>query len=251
MMATCRWDDEGLMTSMECQKPYSWIPSHTAGYQFDATRRMNTMAWDNGYGSSTFATAIYGTAGEMLMLSYGLGTETRTYNSLLQLIHQAVPWYMNMEYLYSSTNNNGRITGSVDSMAGETTSYTYDGVNRLSGASNSLWSAGYTYDGFGNLTSKSGSGGAPTMSASYNWQNRQSGISYDGNGNQTSAPNVNNAWDVENRLTKQVATTWPNSQSDYAYDPSGKRVLKRYDYDPWNTSPQFEIYFTALRGRKL
>ena len=77
-------------------------------------------------------------------------TEQRSYNSL-----------MDMTYNYSTTANNRRITGSTDAVANETTSYTYDALNRLTGAANGQWTAGYTYDGFGNLTSKTGTGGAP------------------------------------------------------------------------------------------
>jgi YD repeat-containing protein len=83
---------------------------------------------------------------------------------MLQLISQYVPNYMNMNYNYSPTQNNGRITSSMDWATGESTSYTYDALNRLVGASNSLWSGTYTYDGFGNLLSKSGSGGSPNAS---------------------------------------------------------------------------------------
>jgi hypothetical protein len=46
-------------------------------------------------------------------------TETRTYNSLMQLITQSVPGYLNMTYSYSTTGqNNGRITSSVDGVTG-------------------------------------------------------------------------------------------------------------------------------------
>ena len=44
-------------------------------------------------------------------------------------------------------------------------------MNRLAGASNATWSETYTYDGFGNLKSKSGTGGTPSMTASYDSHN--------------------------------------------------------------------------------
>jgi YD repeat-containing protein len=68
---------------------------------------------------------------------------------------------MNTTYNYPATQNNGRITSSVDGITGENTTYTYDALNWLTNASNSLWSEAYTYDRFGNLTSKTGSGGSP------------------------------------------------------------------------------------------
>ena len=187
MASSYQWDNEGRMTSQ--QYPTVWLPQNTgpttlqtAGYQYDANGRMNTMTWDAGYGPTTFATATYGTSGEMLSLSYGAGTEYRTYNSLLQLTNQSLSGYMNMTYNYPATGNNGRIAGSVDAVAGETTTYSYDGVSRLTGASNSLWSATYGYDGFGNLTSKSGTGGAPSMTAAFDAGSHQVGSSYDANG---------------------------------------------------------------------
>jgi YD repeat-containing protein len=68
-----------------------------------------------------------------------------------------------MTYNYSSTQNSGRITSSVDGVTGENTTYTYDALNRLTGASNSQWSETYAYDGFGNLTSKVGTGARLTQ----------------------------------------------------------------------------------------
>ena len=80
MASSYQWDNEGRMTSQ--QYPAVWLPQYTgpttlqtAGYQYDANGRINTMTWDAGYGPTTFATATYGAAGEMLSLSYGAGTE--------------------------------------------------------------------------------------------------------------------------------------------------------------------------------
>ena len=116
---------------------------------------------------SLIASATYGPAGEMATLTSAVGTETRTYNSLLQLTHQVVPNYMDMTYNYSSTQNNGRITSSVDAVTGENVTYGYDAWNRLTTATASgMWSEAYGYDGFGNLTAKAGTGGAPSMTAS-------------------------------------------------------------------------------------
>ena len=63
-----------------------------------------------------------------------------------------------MTYNYSATKNNGQIASSVDGISGETITYNYDALKRLSGAGNSTWSAGYIYDGYGNLFQISGIG---------------------------------------------------------------------------------------------
>ena len=63
---------------------------------------------------------------------------------------------MDMQYNYTAGANNGRIASSVDWVAGETVNYTYDALNRLSGAgaTSGSWGQGFSYDGFGNLTGK-------------------------------------------------------------------------------------------------
>jgi YD repeat-containing protein len=136
------------------------------GYQYDANGRLSQV---NG---PVLANATYTAAGQLSTLSYGGMTETRGYNNLGQLTSQYVQNYLNIWYQYSATQNNGRITNTVDFMTGENTAYTYDSLNRLVSASNPFWDQAYTYDGFGNLLSKNGAGGsggtpnpAPNMTA--------------------------------------------------------------------------------------
>ena len=199
--AAYTWDNEGRMTAQQnptVMLPYQWYPAvlGTEGFSYDTDGRMTGMTLDTGNGPMPYASATYGPAGEMQSLSYLGMTEQRSYNSLLQMTHQWVSGYMDMTYNYSTTANNGRITGSVDAVANETTSYTYDALNRLTGAANGQWTAGYTYDGFGNLTSKTGTGGAPYMAAvTYDANNHQTGMGYDANGNQAVG-----FYNVENRL---------------------------------------------------
>ena len=44
---------------------------------------------------------------------------------------------LNMQYVYSSTQNNGQISQAIDAVSGETINYTYDSLNRLIAASTS------------------------------------------------------------------------------------------------------------------
>jgi YD repeat-containing protein len=264
--ANYQWDNEGRMTSLEYPtvsllRNWPWQTSfslQTAAYQYDINGRMAGMTWDsgNGDGPQPYASATYGPAGQMLTLSYGVGTETRTYNSLLQLTNQSVPGYLNMTYNYPAGQNNGRIAGSVDGITGENTTYTYDALNRLSSATASgMWSEQYSYDGFGNLTGKSQTGGAPSMTASYNAQNQQVGASYDANGNQTSANSTTNVFTVENRIKNQTSQIWPYPIAEYAYDPQGRRVMQRTDPDPDNldtgSSPSWQYNFYGITGQRL
>ncbi len=225
--ATYSWDNEGRMTGINYGPQY--------GFTYDANGRLGGMQdVESGHGNATVATANYGVAGEMLGLSYFGYNETRTYNALLQMTHVTVPGMMDMQYLYTAGSNNGRIAQSIDGVTGETLTYGYDRLNRLSGVSGT-WPQTYSYDGFGNLTGKSAVGAYPAMNASFDpLTNRQNGLSYDANGNVT----ANGAgYDVENRLAG-------DSTALYVYDHAGKRVEKRYQATE-------EYYFYGIGGQKL
>ena len=265
--ATYQWDDEGRMTSLQYPTVTAYgsfgnMPATmpTAGYQYDINSRLSEMTMNNGNGPQELASATYYAAGQLQTLSWAPGTETRTYNSLGQLTGQSLPWYLNMTYSYSPTANNGRITSSVDGMTGESTTYTYDALNRLTAASNSLWNQTYTYDGFGNLLTKSLANGSPNPSPSlnvtYNPNNQQNGLSYDANGNQLSLPSCgaecSNSYNVENRLTWQVEGGYPYPANVYAYDPWGKRVMSGFNPAPESGSqPNYTYTFYGITGQRL
>jgi YD repeat-containing protein len=238
--AAYSWDNEGRMTSI------NYGPQYTLTY--DANGRLGGMS-----GLDLSLTASYGPAGEMLGLSYqgyyGVDhyTETRTYNPMLQITRMTVagtsfsPMYtsgtaMDMQYIYTAGQNNGRIVQSIDGVAGETVNYTYDALNRLAtaGATNATWGQAFAYDGFGNLTGKTVTqGSAPTLSVSFDpMTNHQYGQTYDANGNPSGGLL---AYDVENRLVR--GANWEL----YGYDPSGKRVTKL-------VGPE-EFYFYGIGGR--
>ncbi|MGD0500558.1 MAG: hypothetical protein ABSC23_19225 [Bryobacteraceae bacterium] len=201
----------------------------------------------HGHQWDTVATAAYGTAGELTSLwTTWAGTETRTYNSLLQLTHAVVPGLMDMQYIYADGQNNGRIAESIDGISGEGVLYTYDSLQRLvlaqTSSSGPQWGDAYTYDGFGNLTAKTVTkGSAPAMTAVYdpatNWP---VGGNYDANGN---API--GTWSVENRLLSQTldgtAITW-------GYDGSGQRIMR---YETVNGQPKWTFYLYDIQGRRM
>src|SRR6267154_498812 len=110
---------------------------------------------------------------------------------------------MDLQYRYSPSQNNGKITSQYDAVSGEEVTYAYDSLNRLGSAvttdnaSVAQWGQSYTYDGFGNLTDQTiikGSG--PSMHVVYNAAtNRQTGDIADANGNIGSY-----IFDIENRI---------------------------------------------------
>ena len=63
--------------------------------------------------------------------------ENKTYNSRLQMTRLTTVWEwnnsttMDMEYRFSATQNNGRITQQKDEVSGEEVTYTYDSLQRL------------------------------------------------------------------------------------------------------------------------
>jgi len=257
------WDNEGKMTAMEYPGKFSNgdnQPAYT--YSYDPMGHLNGMTenfctssvgdtWPSclSYNSGQAATANYGPAGEMTNLSYDSYHETRTYNSLLQMTRMTVPGVMDMQYQYSPTQNNGRITQSTDGILGETVNYTYDALNRLIGAAatNGAWGSSYTFDGFGNLTAKTPTAGsAPYFSALIDaTTNRQFGQQYDANGN----PAVNGAfpYDVENRMQQA-----PAAFGTFTYDHTGKRMFAGPPVGGGvgATSP-CEIYFYGITGQRL
>ena len=106
--ATYTWDNEGRMT----QQRYPGGDA-TIQYQYDAMGRLG------GTTGSLSASAVYGPAGELSSLTWNSTTETRTHNGLGQLtrIQTTGPNIaMDMQYIFSATQNNGRITQSIDSV---------------------------------------------------------------------------------------------------------------------------------------
>ncbi|MEQ1949649.1 MAG: RHS repeat-associated core domain-containing protein [Bryobacteraceae bacterium] len=171
----------------------------------------------------------YGIANEVLTLTANTSfanNETRGYNSLFQLTQLTVGAGLSMQYAYSGTQNNGKITSQTDVLSGEQVVYTYDSLNRLATAqtadnpSVTQWGQSYNYDGFGNLTDQNViKGSAPSMHVVYNAStNRQTGDTADANGNIGSGY----LYDIENRLLRPGAS----STVQYGYDAGNKRVWR-------------------------
>src|ERR1017187_8782577 len=238
------------------QYAYSYDPMGRLNGMTEAsclTQTVTQAPCNSNYGP-TVATAVYGPAGETTALTYDGFTETRTYNSLLQLTRQTPTGsgqtVMDMQYTYSGTQNNGRITQSTDGTiaGGETVVYTYDTLNRLTKAdtTSAAWGDAYTYDGFGNLTAKTQTKGtAPSMSASYDAAtNHQVGQTYDANGN----PGYNGTYpyDVENHLLQPLTS---GTGPQWTYDGAGERGFAKTPGDGTTVATTCEIYFYAMGQR--
>ena len=254
------WDNQGRMTSLT----YPSGPVMTT--QFDAMGRPSNMSETacvvtpgNPQCSNytwTAGNATYGSAGQLLTVG-GSGfngtitasvNETRTYNNMLQLIHlasgtqsfQSPNTYtgggVDMQYVYNTGHNNGRVAQTIDNVLGETVNYSYDYLHRLTAATatNGTWGEAYAYDGFGNLTGKTPTQGyAPAMTGSAD-SNATGGA-------------LNGQWDVEKRPMTQAATQGP---AYYVYDPWGRRIWKQW-YDTTYGTTNCEAYFYGATGQKL
>src|ERR1017187_3682198 len=236
LTASCAYDNQGALTSLAYPAAYA-AAYPTITYTLDAMERPT----GNGYASG----ATYNAANQPL---YD-GTSTRTYNSLLQVQTVTGPG-MNMTYKYSSTQNNGQITSSVDWITRETVTYKYDALKRLLQAGGTNWVENYVYDGYGNLTQMNPTGtasGMPSMNLSIALDannvpnNRILGATYDQNGNLIVAAGVVNQYDVANRLSEGQT----NGNNYYGYDSDNRRIYYR------DNNNNETIYFYGADGQKL
>ena len=232
LVTTYMWDNQGRMTGIAYPVPATTMSSSPDyQYTYDGVGRLSAITgqscWYDGYYDEWFCTpqtvasATYNAAGQIATLQYDSFNETRQYNSIQQLISATVTGssgtVMNMQYGYSSTQNNGRIVQSIDGVLNETVNYTYDTLNRLSTAISTSGSMTqqFSYDGFGNLT---GTQGAAVWSFDPS-RNAPAGT-VDANGNMDAA---GYQWNIENRL---IAEPTVYGTEGFTYDPWGKRVME-------------------------
>jgi len=140
-----------------------------------------------------------------------------------------------------ASGNNGNLLSQTITLPGPVTltqTYTYDHLNRLTGAQETgggaNWSQTYNYDTVGGNRWVPASSGLPALPTdtpqSQSWYsttvpNRIASWNYDGNGNVLQEGSVARSftYDAENR---QVTATIGSGTSNYAYDGNGLRVSK-------------------------
>lgn len=251
------YDNEGKITGI--QYPLSG-PNVT--WAFDSMGRLNGMS-DGGGAGDLISGATYGPSSEMLSLT-GKVSESRTYNSMLQLTQLSASAYDNSQsvsfaYAYSANQNNGKITSQTDNVSGEQVVYTYDALNRLATAeaTSAAWGQSYSYDGFGNLTAQNVIAGSPPQySATANPATNQISSS-DANGNTLLAANppYNLSYDMSNRLTGGGTALQQQGNYEYAYAPGNKRVWRGVccgaDGENNPIMSTDEVAYWSVTGQKL
>ena len=258
---TYTYDNEGRVTATQYPSSWngsSWVAGPNLGNTFDSMGRLQKLT-DLTASSDIISATSYSAAGQLLSMTgaNGAPSETRTYNSIGQLT-QLQSGGLNIQYAYSATQNNGKITSETDVVSGEQVAYTYDSLNRLASAASSVnpgWGQSYAYDGFGNLTTQTVTKGtAPSLSVSYDpATNRQTGESADANGNictsYTSSCPKPYTYDVENRIRFVGGSSTTPVETAYSYAPGNKRVWR----GNWSgyTQTLDEVTFWGANGQKL
>ena len=237
-LATLKWSNKfGCISPGEITRMFSY---NAAGALTGQKLRLLRQTSFNDVTADLVASYAYDNEGKMVSTTYPNGGSTLTYAFDANL--------NSTQYIYSPTQNNGRITQMVAS--GETVDYTYDSLNRLISAvtTGPEWGLSFSYDGFGNRLSQTVTkGSAPTQSITVDSAtNRVNGLSYDANGNVTSGLPIQGinptlTYDQDNRLAS--VNTVPAEQ--YAYSPDNKRIWKK------QIDGTEELYFIGVTGQKL
>ena len=169
----------------------------------------------------------FNAADQLLTMSYLGFNESRGYNSLLQLTSisgsgTGLP-SLNLSYNFPAGTNNGQISSMGSN--GESISYIYDSLRRLTNATGSGWSQGFSYDGFGNLHTRTGMNAFALTLNSAN--NRFLNFVYDANGNVTNDGTRVYTYDLADRmLTNGLGKR-------YEYAPDNRRVFDGDNYTLW------------------
>jgi YD repeat-containing protein len=229
----------GAMDCSETTNPANSSNSYVSGLQHTPHGGIKSMRYGNGrYEESCFD------ADRLMLKIKRLGTALSA-NSDCAQNETADLWRMELGYLDNIIGNNGNVTSQKIGapLAGggwweALQSYSYDGVNRLTGvserrpvnASTPNWSTGFSYDAFGNMVMSGGAAKAMAATAAVQYDSARNrvvktqanvDIDYDKNGNMTNHPEVGaTSYDAENMVTSIVKS---GVTETYEYDGSGRR----------------------------
>jgi len=240
-------------------------------YVYDSLQRPVQL---NNTGANPLVQGItYGPGNEMKTLQH-LGwvagstgnyyAEQRQYNNRLQLTRITgnfiPPAYatpangIDLEYRYTTAQNNGQMSQQKDWISGEEITYQYDSLTRLISAATTgpEWGLSFAYDGFGNRTNQTVTkGSGPSSALTYNSLNRINGFNYDNNGNITwMSSGVTLTYDAENRSTTMQGGF---GTERYGYDPRNQRVYRKKadgteEFTLWGASSERIETFRIVSG---
>jgi RHS repeat-associated protein len=233
-------------------------------YGYDGTGRENLLSGTIGGQAKNYVSSVsYTPAGQESLIAYGNNVWRATnYNNRLQpyqtkdminddpakLVRTQCFYWGSANNLQACTNpantdNNGNLratmlgygTGGTTTSINFNETFTYDGVNRLTGVTDDGgWSRTFGYDQYGNMWVPSTTGiplQGGTVATVNNYDaasNRINGASYDAAGNLTSFTGSALTYDAENRITS--ATQSGIGSMFYYYDGAGRRVQEVSTY---------------------
>ncbi len=267
--STYTYNNEGKVTAMTYP---TTTPGYTSGVAYNVPGASYNYSYDSMYrlggmttsGGTTVVNGVsYNAANQLLGMTYNSIAETRGYNVLNQLTslsaQENATTVENLTYNYPTGTNNGKISYMSNALSGEKISYTYDSLNRMIAASDSIgqtvqWAEGYTFDPFGNLTAKAvtgGTQGGPSLSVAISQVNNQiETYYYDANGNGLYGNAT--AYDVENHVS---GGGWSNGAPvvDYGYDAQSRRflVLTAGTVDSYGNANNYLVAEYSPSGQKL
>lgn len=215
---------------------------------YDSAGRLTGVAGQVSVGSPSTAYASggqYASHGEILSLGLGNGLFRKaSFNNRLQPTQINLGTASNpasavgFGYAFSASgaDNNGNVRSHSITLPGiaqpVVQTFTYDGLNRLVGATESLggsqsWLQNFAYDAPGNRAVLPGSlipspGLTPQSLAAFDGNNRIVGFNYDASGNLIGDGFNTMSYDAENRQTAAVVPVFGGL--NYTYDGNGQRV---------------------------
>jgi len=201
---------------------------------FNAQTLPQSLSGTNGYITS----ASYNASDQITNLAFQSGTTTNyTYDpNMLRLT--ALVTSGNIQNLGYTYDNVGNVKTITDNLTAQTTTFTYDDLNRLLTAGiPSVYSHAWTYNPIGNMLTRNDNNGNVTYAyadAAHKHAVTQIGsqyFCYDANGNMTRRNATSSActngdvlsYDAENRLTSIVVG---GTTTTFTYDGDGNRVKK-------------------------
>jgi RHS repeat-associated protein len=265
LVASWTYDNEGKLVSESYPARSGQAgTSRSVEYTYDAMARLQRVrsGWDGNTVTyqDVASNAVYNGQGGLTSLNILGSTETRQYNPLGQLT-RIIGLGIDLEYRFSATQNDGKVTQQKDWVSGEEVSYQYDELERLSSAAttSNAWGLSWSFDGFGNRLSQSLTKGTGPINSTLVDGNTNrissAGYSYDANGNMTNMPqqNAQMIYDSSNRMVRFQDS---NGTEGYQYAPDNKRVWKSAGctwYNPGNGihEPRPQLVFYSVFGKKM
>ena len=234
-------------------------------YSYDTNNQLSTVGLPTGFGSITLNSYLWSVPTQITLP--GGTVRNYSYDGLLRLKELNIKdpgqsQVLNTQYGYDLTGNIVSKASSTSSLqaSADTTHYSYDTLDHLTGASYGSTSSpqaneSYSYDPLANrITGSNASTGSAQGPSNYSYnannQLTQAGAvsySYDANGNTTSQTDAGNAtntrsyvYDTDNRLI-EVHDASNAIIATYRYDPFGRRLSK-------TANNQSTYYFYSAEG---